>query len=424
MIDLSKINEDDKQAIWKEGCKNDCNYFVEKYVKIEDKDIPGSVIGFKLWKEQLQVLKDFIAYRLIQVLKARQLGLTWLALAYAIWRMIFVVGYSVIALSKTDDDAKELVRRAKFILNHLPPWMVPKWDGNMESITIYHKEPSTFQSFAASQNAGRSFTANLVLLDEWAFQQWAREIWVSVFPSVNRPTGGQVIGLSTIQRGTLFEEIWLDVKSKFHKIFLPWFSDPRRNQEWYDDTQKELKDAIRSEYPATAEEALSIPGGAFFHEFNSTIHLREPIDFIPDWYNKYRFMDYGLDMLACYFFYIDDQGFGRIYREIYRPKLIISEAAYEILKASGANVPETVEKWNILSKEKKNTIANTATEKFSITFAPPDLFGKSNHTGRQGNEVWAENGIVLTKSKNDFEAEIEKEYPNDNIVMSLGEREN
>ena len=399
-----KPTTEQAQQIEIELCKRECEYFVEEYVKIEDKDVPGSVISFKLWKEQKQVLKDFIIYRLIQILKARQLGLTWLALSYAIWQMIFVVGYSVIALSKTDDDAKELVRRAKFILNHLPAWLVPKWDGNMESITIYHKEPSTFQSFAASQNAGRSFTANLVLLDEWAFQQWAREIWVSVFPSVNRPTGGQVIGLSTIQRGTLFEEIWLDAKSKFHKIFLPYYSDPRRNLEWYEDTKKELKDAIKSEYPATVEEALSIPGGAFFSEFNSLIHLRDPIDYIPEWYNRYRFMDYGLDMLACYFAYVDSQGFARIYREIHKPNLVISEAAYEILKASGCNMPETVEKWNVLTKEKKKEIANKAVEKFNYTYAPPDLFNRMRDTGKSSAEIWAENGIILTKTKNALEA--------------------
>jgi hypothetical protein len=388
----------------RELCKRDIFYFVDEYVKIEDRDKPDSIaIKFELWPRQKTVLSDFLAHRLLQILKARQLGLTWLALAYAVWCMIFKAGFSVIALSKTDDDAKELVRRAEFILNNLPKWIAPKWIATKETLTIYHKDPSVLQSFPASQNAGRSFTANLVILDEWAFQQWAREIWKAAYPSINRPTGGQVIGLSTIKRGTLFEEKWLDKDSNFHKIFLPGDSDPRRDSVWYENTKLELKDDMLSEYPATVEEALSIPGGAFFTEFRSHIHLRDPLTYVPEWYNRYRFMDYGLDMLACYFCYVDNKGFARIYKEIHKPDLVISEAAYEILKASGCKVPETVESWNALKIDDRQKIAGKG-DKFSCTFAPPDLFNKSNHTGRSGADVWYDNGITLTKSKNDFEA--------------------
>lgn len=404
MNTVLKFTQADFEAVEKERSKRDAAYFVEEYVHIEDRDQPENIaIKFNLWDKQKSVLADFVVYRLIQILKARQLGLTWLALSYAVWCMVFRCGYSVIALSKTDDDAKELVRRAEFILRHLPVWLVPKWEASKEAITIYHKESSIFQSFPASQNAGRSFTANLVILDEWAFQQWARDIWKAAYPSINRSTGGQVIGLSTVERGTLFEDIWFDKENEFHKIFLPWETDPRRNQEWYEKTKRALKEGVRSEYPATEDEAFSIPGGAFFPEFRRTIHIMPPLVEIPNWYNRYRFLDYGLDMLACYFAYTDNQGLVRIYKEIYEAGLVISQAAYKILKASGAKVPDTIEKWDALSSVEKQTISKTATENFSCTFAPPDLFATSSQTGKASSDVWDENGIYLTKSKNDFE---------------------
>ena len=65
----------------------------------------------------------------------------------------------------------------------------------------------------------------MLILDEWAFQTNAREIWLSTYPTINRPTGGKVIGLSTIERGTLFEELYTE-SNNFNKIFLPWNADP------------------------------------------------------------------------------------------------------------------------------------------------------------------------------------------------------
>ncbi len=399
------------EATEKERCKRDVFYFVTEYVRIEDKDSDLIEMPFHLWEAQRSVLLAFLEERLIQILKARQLGLTWLALAYIAWRMIFKEGYTVTALSKGEKDAEQLPKRLDFILSHLPPWMIaPKdkgWKSTTETITIFHKNNSIFESFASSQNAGRSFTVNLVLLDEWAFQAWARDIWSAAYPSINRPTGGQVIGLSTIERGTLFEDIWNDKDSNFKKIFLGWSSDPRRDQQWYKRTESDLKFAnkdVKAEYPATPEEALAIPGGAFFSEFNSTVHLRTPLLMIPDWFRRYRVLDYGLDMLACYFIYIDSQGFGRIYKEVYKSGLVISEAAYVILKASGADVPDNIEKWNILPNEQKQKISRSIKERFDCNYAPPDLFSKSSHTGRSGADVWYDNGISLTKSTNDFEA--------------------
>jgi hypothetical protein len=401
-----KLTINDFHAIENARCRNDVEYFVEGYTKIEDRDSEELAIPFKLWNRQKEVLRSFLSDRLVQVLKARQLGLTWLALSYCVWCMIYKSGFSVLALSKTEKDAKELARRVTFILRNLPEWVISskEWDSTIFDVTILkHKEHSTFQSFPASQDSGRSFTANIVLLDEWAFQQWAREIWRASFPSINRPNGGQVIGLSTIERGTLFEDLWLDDESGFKKIFLPWNSDPRRTQDWYDKTRAAMKDGTMSEYPATEAEAFAIPGGAFFSEFRSNIHLKEPIKEVPSWYARYRVLDYGLDMLACYWIYLDPQGFGRIYKEVHKEGLVISQAVYEILKESGADVPKTVQAWDALTSREKQDISKTQKDKINATYAPPDLFAKASATGKSNSEVWWENGIHLTKTKNDFE---------------------
>lgn len=317
-------------------CKINYEYYIEKYVKIEDRDSLELAIPFTLWQGQKDALKGFINERLNIVLKARQLGLTWLSLAFINHEMIFNKGYQVVALSKKDDDAKELVRRQVFIMRHLPNWLVRHkdeikngwngvtWDSTASSVTIYFPdgEPSVFNSFSASQDSGRSFTANLVLLDEWAFQQWAREIWASAYPTINRPTGGKVIGLSTAKRLTLFEEIWKKATqgvNTFNTIFLSWRTDPRRNEKWYEQTKQDLGELkTMQEYPNTPEEAFMASEGVAFPEFSYRIHVCKHFD-IPKHWKRWISADNGYtDPFAWYWYAVDERGQVHIYREYTR----------------------------------------------------------------------------------------------------------
>jgi hypothetical protein len=94
---------------------------------------------------------------------------------------------------------------------------------------------------------------------------------------------------------------------------------------------------------------------------------------------------------------------ARIYRELHREGLVISQAAYEILKLSGAQVPKTSNEWDVLPEKEKVRISKTSTENIESTYAPPDLFAVSSQTGKASSAVWSENGIDLTKTKNDVE---------------------
>lgn len=370
-----------------EYCKNNIEYFIETYVHIEDKDNPVNIIQrFILWDKQKEALKVISENKLNIILKARQLGITWLVLAYAAHKMLFKKGYTVIALSRTEKEACELIRRLGVIFRNMPEflredikenadWKGIKFKENSLDLKIKFPtgEESTFTAFASAGGAGRSFTANLLILDEWAFQANAGAIWLSVYPTINRPTGGQVIGLSTIERGTLFEELYT-TPNNFKKIFLPWDTDPRRTKEWYESTKKDLGDKIMQEYPATVEEALTIPGGAYFPEFKEKIHVVKPVP-RTNYYYKYVSIDYGLDMFAALFYEVDTRGNERIYKEIYESNLIVSEAVKRLKEVRGNDVIE-------------------------YYFAPPDLWNRNRDTGKSTYEIFAENDIYLYKTSN------------------------
>lgn len=345
-------------------CKKSCKRFTRQHVRIEDRDEStggiGIAIPFVLWPLQLKALAAILIQRLTVILKARQLGQTWMILAYAVWRIIYNPGYSVVALSKKEDDAKELIRRVKFILKNLPAWMTreksrdtvnfagPVWEATVLSITIYHPkkgkigeylDPSVINGMSSAPDSARSFTSNLVILDEWAFHQWAEDLWTAAYPTINRPTGGQVIGLSTNKRGSMYELVAKDPgKYDFSRIFLPWWTDPRRTKEWYEKTKKALPNTYRQEYPATPEEAFSAGEGTAFPEYSEMIHVCKPFA-IPLWWRRWRGNDPGYaDPFAFYWFAVSPDGIVYIYREYTRdekdPRVTYSDQARKVLKLS------------------------------------------------------------------------------------------
>lgn len=370
-----------------EYCRSNVQYFVDTYGHIEDKDADELIQPFRMWKEQREALTSIMSHRWNVILKARQLGFSWLVLHIAAHTMLSA-GKTVIGLSRTEEEAKELVRRLTMILTYMPELIADKqylpqnWKGAVFSytalkitITFPDGTCSTFQAFPSSPGVGRSFTANLIIFDEWAFQQFAREIWQGGFPTINRPTGGKVIGLSTIERGSLFEEIFTDPDNGFNKIFIPWYADPRRDDEWYKRTKRALGDLMTAEYPATIEEALMVPGGSYFPEVTKDTH--EVDEELKGKLKKYVSIDYGLDMLSAHWINVDINENAQVYREYDMPNMTISEAASVLLSISG---DEYIESW----------------------LAPPDLWNRRQETGKSVADIFAEKGIVLTKTSNDL----------------------
>lgn len=373
-----------------EYCRTDVVYFANHYCVIEDKDSPEIVVPFRGWPAQNETLRAFHENRLNLILKARQMGITWISLYYCAHDLIFNLGHTVVALSKTEEDAKELVRRMSVILSNMPALLKGggiEWTLTATSIRISGRDGrvvSTFKAFPASPSAGRSFTGNILLIDEWAFQEFAEEIWTSAYPTINRPTGGKVIGLSTIKKGTLFERLWCE-NNAFHKIFLSVFSDPRRTKEWYDRTAQDLGIKVKQEYPRTAEEALSNLGGSFFSEFDYNLHTCDPFVIPTDW-TVYNTMDFGLDMFAHFKIAISRDNVAYVFHEIYESGLTISDAAAKVKLAELVEREDgSADKWYPPR----------------VRLAPPDLWNRSQESGKSRALIFGENGLELVKSNND-----------------------
>lgn len=369
-------------------CRDNILYYIKTYVHIEDKDADELIQPFNLWPAQEEAVESLMSHRLNVLLKARQLGFSWLVLSIASWLLRCWTGRTVIMLSRTEDEAKELIRRLAVIFRYMPLIaefndVPPGWDGPVFRATALQLEiyfpdgpTSTAKAFPSSPGAVRSFTADLLIFDEWAFQQFAREIWTSAYPSINRPTGGRFFGISTIDRGSLFEEIFTDHDNGFNKIFIPWNADPRRDEKWYEESKRALRDKMTQEYPATIEEALEVPGGAYFPEVTHKTHVVKRLP--PGNLDNYVCIDYGLDMFSAHWVAVDEKGKAYVYREYDSPDRTIGQACDILLD---------------LSKD----------ETITAFLAPPDLWNRSQVTGKSRALAFAEYGVSLTKTLNKLE---------------------
>lgn len=125
--------------------------------------------------------------------------------------------------------------------------------------------------------------------------------------------------------------------------------------------------------------------GQYFDEFDEKVHVCEPFEIPKDW-RRYRALDYGLDMLACVFVAVNSVGQAFVYKEVGQSNLPISSAAGRVL--------------DMTERDKDGH----PTEEFYLTLAPPDLWNRSQETGRSKATIFGDAGLYLTKSNNDREA--------------------
>ena len=119
--------------------------------------------------------------------------------------------------------------------------------------------------------------------------------------------------------------------------------------------------------------------GQYFSEFSREMHVIEPFR-IPDDWRKYRALDYGLDRLAVLWIALSPDGVSYVYREFCKSNLTISEAAEAIL----SNTPEN--------------------EEIYATLAPPDLWNRTQVTGKSKASIFFDCGVSFTKTSNDRES--------------------
>ena len=247
-------------------CKLSAHYFIHTYCQIEDPPT-RRWIPFHLWPAQSTSLQTITDERFVIALKARQLGLTWLCVAHALWTILFRPGSIVLFFSRRDDEAAELLDRIKDMHARLPQFLQASIGTSNEHEFQLPRLGSVARSFPTTKHSGRSFTATLAIVDEADFIPWLRQLLAAVKPTVE--AGGQLIIVSTSNKDkpqSEFKRVWreaIEGLNRYEAIFLPWSAHPDRDETWYQNQAADLsEDDLHQEYPATPEQALSQRGSS------------------------------------------------------------------------------------------------------------------------------------------------------------------
>ena len=253
-----------KQEIVKEIVKSgkDPVYFINNYCRISH-PLRG-LIPFNTYPYQDDLLRDFNDYRFNVILKARQLGISTISAAYAVWFMLFHKEKNILVMATKFTTAANLVKKVKSVMKNLPPWM------KVAKITIDNRNSfelsngSTIKAVGTSADAGRSEALSLLIIDEAAHVEGLDELWAGLYPTLS--TGGRCIALSTpMGVGNWFHKTYVDAENgdnEFHTINLPWDVHPERDKTWF---EKETKNMSRRQIAQELECNFNTSGETVIH---------------------------------------------------------------------------------------------------------------------------------------------------------------
>jgi hypothetical protein len=227
-------------------CGKNPSYFINKYCKIQH-PIKG-LIPFRTYPYQDRCLEDFEKHKFNITLKSRQLGLSTLSAAYAVWLAIFHCDKNILVIATKLPTANNFIKKVKVMLAGLPSWLkLPKELSTAKSEVVFDNG-SQIKAIPTSEDAGRSEALSLLIVDEAAFIRDFDDIWTGLWPTLS--TGGRAIIISTPNGvtgiGTRYYRMWTEAEAgqnDFNAIRLEWNIHPEHDKKWYDEQVRQLGDA-------------------------------------------------------------------------------------------------------------------------------------------------------------------------------------
>lgn len=162
--------------------------------------------------------------------------------AFLLHQVVFNRHLTIGILANKGDTAKGILARIKDMFEYLPWFLKPgvvEW--NKTSIEL--SNGSRMVSAATSAGGVRSYSMNIVYLDEFAHVQNDVEFFTSTYPVISSGETTRVIITSTPNGMNLFYKMWSEAKSG-KSLFVPkeflWYRHPNRGEKWKEETLRNI----------------------------------------------------------------------------------------------------------------------------------------------------------------------------------------
>ena len=272
-------------------------YFLD-FVKIQDTapddgETAGAEMDFILWPHLLFFVRVLELHRSIIVLKARQLGFSWIIAAFCLWMDLFHAGSNILKLSKNELEARKLLAKAKFIYERLPAPLKADIRGRVwgkESVEFVND--SSITALSSTEDAGRGETATVVVQDEADHHKYLEQNFGAVRPTVEDKQGYHIMLGTANQEDaeSFFKQQFLKADAldeetaerinptmnPFVRVFFPWSVRPDRPSDFRERLRTiYTDDVISKEYPESIEEALAPSRTACAFDVDALNEMRE-----------------------------------------------------------------------------------------------------------------------------------------------------
>lgn len=168
--------------------------------------------------------------------KSRDMGISWLCMAFSIWMWLFHPGSKVnfgsYKAEKVDKlgDPDSIFEKGRIILRNLPKEFLPR-DFNEDDHAAYmkfiHPEHGSAITGEAGDNIGRGGRASIYFIDEAAFLERPDRAEASLSQTTNcRIWASTANGMGN----PFYRKV---MSGEFDVFRFHWTQDPRKDQEWY-----------------------------------------------------------------------------------------------------------------------------------------------------------------------------------------------
>lgn len=303
-------------------------------------------------KEYLwHVVHEWHHHPLLVIAKSRQIMVTWSMVSYALWYALHRKGQLSFFQNKKENDAMEMLRRAKVIYHALPdvmkqlrPLKIPE---NAKELEIVGRL-SRIKAIPQGADVLRMNTASQIISDETAFQEQAQEAYTAAKPTISG--GGRYAMVSTANGKNFFYGMWADHEGAseqlmkgvrawdnangFRALEVHYSADPEKDvsteagKEWYEENRRGY---TPEGWDREMEINFQVGGGRkMFEDFRRSVHCRKlTVDKSKPLYVSW---DWGFIHPAVLWAQIGERDQLKVVRELQGTNVDIWRFAPEVLR--------------------------------------------------------------------------------------------
>jgi hypothetical protein len=145
-------------------CGKDPLYFINTYVFIQH--ATKGKVKFKTFSYQDDVVELFEGDKNVIANKSRQLGLSTVCAAYALWMALFRRNKNILVIANKLAIAQNFMSKVFYAYDELPTWLVMAKDIKRTKTELGLSSGSTVKAIPTSPDAGRSESLSLLIVDE------------------------------------------------------------------------------------------------------------------------------------------------------------------------------------------------------------------------------------------------------------------